>query len=127
MKSPFFFSFIIAALTLISFSGLAHCEEQASFLPTWKLLSPEAKEQFIAGYLQGWKDAEQVTIIATQYVKENPQKALEGLEKIRALYDMSSLTSSAIAKEIDQFYQNPSNGSAGLAKAVSVAKQRLGH
>lgn len=113
------------ALTLFLGTGTCVAQESDPFLPTWKLLSPEAKEQFIAGYLQGWRDAEKVTDIATQYVKENPQKALEGLEKIRALYDMSAYKSSAIVEHIDLFYKDPSNASSSLSKAVSGARQRL--
>lgn len=103
----------------------AHAEDQRGFLPTWKLLAPEAKEQFIAGYLEGWRDAGVVTDIATQYVKENPQKALEGLEKIKVLYDMSSLKTSAVVSEINGFYRDPENSLASLSKAVSYAKERL--
>src|SRR5262245_7133347 len=63
----------------------------ASFLPIWKLLSPAEKQQFVAGYVQGWADAARVTDIAIDYVREHPQEAISGLEHIRALYRIQNL------------------------------------
>lgn len=100
-------------------------DEKAAFLPTWKLLNPQEKQQFMAGYLYGWRDAAKVTDIAISYVKENPQKAVEGLESIRALYDVSRFNSSAIAHEVDGFFQDSDNRDASLTAAISFAKSRL--
>lgn len=98
---------------------------QDAFLPTWKLLNNEAKEQFIAGYLQGWKDAGDVTDVVKEYVKENPQKAIEGLDQIKQLYDVSSVRPSQIVALIDEYFKEPGNGNASLSRAVSAAKQQL--
>ena len=110
------------------FGPPSHCraeDEKASFLPTWKLLNPQEKQQFMAGYLYGWRDAAKVTDIAITYVKENPQKAVEGLESIRALYDVSRFSSSSIAHEVDSFFQDSDNRDASLTAAISYAKARL--
>lgn len=105
-------------------SGRAE-DDKSSFLPTWKLLNPQEKQQFMAGYLYGWRDAAKVTEIAINYIKENPQKAIEGLESIRALYDVSHFNSSAIAHEVDSFFQDSDNRDASLTAAISYAKSKL--
>ena len=118
-------SFILAAL----FSALPAIsyadDDKAAFLPTWKLLNPQEKQQFMAGYLYGWRDAAKVTEIAISYVKENPQKAVEGLESVRSLYDVSKVDSAAVAHEVDSFFQDSDNRDASLTAAISFAKAKL--
>lgn len=116
---------LAAALILSNPRGLRAEEEKASFLPTWKLLNPQEKQQFMAGYLYGWRDAAKVTDIAISYVKEHPQKAVEGLESIRSLYDVSGFNSSSVAHEVDGFFQDSDNRDASLTAAISYAKSRL--
>ncbi|MFM1847054.1 MAG: hypothetical protein RL417_528 [Pseudomonadota bacterium] len=99
--------------------------EEQPFLPTWKLLNSEQKQQFIAGYLFGWNDAAQITSIVAGFVKENPEQAQRGLEKLQSLYDVGDLKPGAIAREVDNFFNDPSNTAAGLSRAVSFAKERL--
>jgi hypothetical protein len=127
-RSCFATAAFLAALTFnISFTSqnaLAD-DDKTSFLPTWKLLNPQEKQQFMAGYLFGWRDAAKVTEIAIGYVRENPQKALEGLESIRSLYDVSKVNSSAMAHEVDTFFQDSDNRDASLMAAISYAKARL--
>ncbi|MBN8548722.1 MAG: hypothetical protein J0M12_05365 [Deltaproteobacteria bacterium] len=129
MTRPISLSFICAVLALaLSTTSPMRCmaeDEKASFLPTWKLLNPQEKQQFMAGYLYGWRDAAKVTDIAISYIKENPQKAVEGLESVRALYDVSRFNSSAIAHEVDTFFQDSDNHDASLTAAISFAKARL--
>jgi hypothetical protein len=116
---------------LICFGGLtppaygAGPSEERPFLPTWKLLNQEQKQQFIAGYLFGWNDAAQITAIVAGFAKENPEQAQRGLEKLQSLYDVGNLKPGAIAREVDTFYSDPSNSSAGLSRAVSFAKGNL--
>ncbi len=100
-------------------------DEKSGFIATWKLLNPQEKQQFMAGYLYGWRDAAKVTDIAIGYVKENPNKAVEGLESVRSLYDVSRFSSSSIAQKIDEFFQDADNREASLAAAVSYARSRL--
>lgn len=96
--------------------------EQADFGPTWKLLNTQEKQQFISGYLHGWKDARVVTDIAAKYVRENPDQAVQGMEKIRELYNLSDLRPEGLVRQIDAFFQQPENSRASLSRAISAAK-----
>ena len=95
-----------------------------SFMPIWKLLNQQEKQQFVAGYLQGWRDAALVTDVAIRYVGDNPGEAVAGLERIRSLYDSSTLKPALVAKHIDEFYQHPENHSAAFSAAISAAKHQ---
>lgn len=99
---------------------------EASFLPTWKLLSNSAKQQFIAGYLFGWRDAKKVTDIALDFVKENPGSAVNGLEKIRDVYDMEGLTAESVVRELDRFFSDSEGKEATLSQAMTAARQQMG-
>lgn len=105
---------------------LAHADNESPFLPTWKHLSTDEKKQFIAGYIFGWKDAAQVTAIATEFIKSNPQKAVESLQSVERIYSMSELDPAQVAKAIDLFFSMPENSGAPLSKAVTAARQGLG-
>jgi len=94
----------------------------SSFLPIWKLLSRPEKLQFIAGYIQGWRDAAKVTDIAISFVRENPQQAVEGMERVRALYELSDLKPDLVVNQLDQFYADPDNRQAPLSRAISAAR-----
>lgn len=98
-------------------------DRPASFYPIWQMLSRTEKLQFIAGYVQGWRDAASVTDVAITYVREQPQNALEVLEKIRRLYE-SDTTPDTLVPRIDAFYRNPENQSAPLSRAISAARAR---
>lgn len=95
---------------------------QSSFLPVWKLLNMPQKQQFVAGYLQGWRDAATVTDIAIAYIKENPHDAINGLERIKTLYDLSGLKPELVVQAIDKFYADPDNGNAPLSLAITAAR-----
>jgi hypothetical protein len=96
------------------------------FSPTWKLLKSDAKHQFVAGYLFGWRDAEKVTDIAIEYVKENPQGALEGLERLRGLYDMQGLSADSMVRELDAYFSEADSKDATLSQAITAVRGRLG-
>ena len=96
-------------------------ERGASFLPIWKLLSHGEKQQFIAGYIQGWKDAAKVIDVAIAYVRDNPKQALQSLERIKSLYLLSDAKATAIVERIDDFYTKPENRDAPLSLAISAA------
>jgi hypothetical protein len=100
-------------------------DASAGFLAVWRLMSNEQKQQFIAGYFQGWRDANKVTDIAIQYVREHPDKAIDGLEKIRALYDLHELSPNEVIPLIDAFYKHPENQNATFSSAVTAARQSL--
>lgn len=122
--SKYLVQLLISSLLLASTSA-AQTREQLPFLPTWKLLTRDQKRDFVAGYVQGWRDAAQVTDIAIGYVRENPKQAVEGLEKIRRLYDLSNLRSDGLVDGVDGFYSDPKNASATLSAAVTAVRAAL--
>lgn len=121
---PFLMGFLLGGVCLTATSGISE-GNGPSFLPTWKLLTTDQKQQFIAGYIQGWKDAARVTDIAIGYVRTNPERAIEGLEGIRQLYDLSGVKPIQLAHEIDAFYSDPENNGAALSKAITAARRRI--
>jgi hypothetical protein len=100
-------------------------QDNERFFPTWRLMSTEQKQHFIAGYLQAWKDAAQVTDIAIGYVRENPEKAVEGLQSVRGLYETNGLRPADLAHQVDRFFQDAENQSSSLSRAISAAKNNL--
>lgn len=112
---------LLLAVPHISRAQPADAKEN-SFLPTWKLLSSQEKQHFVSGYIQGWNDARKVTDIALEYIKTNPTRAVESLESIRKLYDMSHLTPENLVEHIDKFYEDPKNHSSSLSVAVTAAR-----
>jgi len=98
---------------------------QHGFLATWKLLAPQQRIDFMAGYLQGWHDASRVIDIAIDFVRDNPNQAVTSLERLRALYDLSNLKPDQMVREIDRFYNEPENRDATLSLAVSNARNQI--
>lgn len=100
-------------------------ERSESFYPTWKLLSNEQKQQFIAGYVLALKDAARITDIALQYSQSDPSRAMESLQKIRSLFDIFETKPTVLVKEIDTYYTSPINRSATLSMAVNAARGNI--
>jgi hypothetical protein len=99
-------------------------EEQSpgkAIYPVWKLLTRDQKMQFVAGYVQGWKDASKVTDIAIGFVRENPSQAVSGLERLKSLYDLSEVSPSLITSQLDTFFSKAENQSASLSYAISAS------
>ena len=99
-------------------------EEQSpgkAIYPVWKLLTRDQKMQFVAGYVQGWKDASKVTDIAIGFVRENPSQAVSGLERLKSLYDLSDVSPSLITTQLDSFFSKAENQSASLSYAISAS------
>ncbi|NMC64310.1 MAG: hypothetical protein GYA55_14190 [SAR324 cluster bacterium] len=120
--------FFISSVFLLSFFtpfSIKADDNAPAFYPTWKLLSPAEKQQFVAGYILGWKDAARVTDIVITYVKENPGKAVEGLEQIKDLYNLGDIKPGLMASAVDEFFNSPENKNAGLSQAVSAAKRAI--
>jgi len=107
-------------------SAESNAGPEASFAPTWKLLRAEAKQQFVSGYLFGWRDAAKVTDLAIDYVKQNPAGAVSGLERVREIYDMEGLTSESVVRELDKFFSESEGKDATLSQAITAAKTRMG-
>ncbi len=100
--------------------------QEATFLPTWKLLTNQGKQQFVAGYLFGWRDAGRVTDAAIEYAREHPNNAVSGLEKVREIYNMEGLTAEGMVRELDSFFAESAGREATLSQAITAARRRLG-
>lgn len=98
--------------------------EDSAFLPAWKLLGNNEKQEFISGYIQGWKDAVKILDIVISYVRENPERAERALISIKEIYDMSRVRPDQLVHEIDLFYSDPANRNAPLSKAMTAAKAK---
>lgn len=110
---------LIATLLLVPFSSGVLAE---GFASTWKLLSSSQKEQFVAGYLQGYRDASKVTEVTLEYVKENPQRAVDGLETLKRVYFVEGIRPAALVTGLDQYFAAPENQSASFSQAVNAVK-----
>jgi hypothetical protein len=100
---------------------------ESSFLPTWKLFrTNESKQQFVAGYLSGFRDAARVTDVAIAYAKEHPNDTVSGLERIKGIYAMEGLTAETMVRELDAFFAEPEGKEATLSQAIVAARRRLG-
>ncbi|RMG44022.1 MAG: hypothetical protein D6719_02565 [Candidatus Dadabacteria bacterium] len=106
-------------------SGLRAENSEKPFLPIWKLMDQEAKRHFVAGYLQGWRDAARVTEITTEYIRENPDRAIESLESIRRLYSSSAPAPDRLVSAIDAYYAKAVNSKSPFSKAISAARAGL--
>jgi hypothetical protein len=99
--------------------------KESPFLPTWKLLNSQQKLDFVAGYIQGWRDAGQVLDIGIGFVRDNPAQALTSLERIKMVYDLSELKPDLVVREVDRFYADAANQEAGISLAITAAKSNL--
>jgi len=100
--------------------------EENSFYPSWKLMNPKEKRQFIAGYLQGFNDARVLGEIAADYVQHNPQNAESALRDLLKHYRLTRIAPTSLISRIDDYYRDPKNHSASLRVAIlkSSAKER---
>ncbi|MCB0333248.1 MAG: hypothetical protein KDD55_07090 [Bdellovibrionales bacterium] len=96
--------------------------DSTPFLPTWRLLTKEQKQQFISGYVQGWRDAGKVTDVALDHIRKNPEQAVKALESIQNIYELSHLGPDLLAREVDDFYAEPDNSQASLSVAISSSR-----
>lgn len=113
---------IVLGLLFLKITTAAADVSDSSFAATWKMLDGSARQQFVAGYLQAWADAAKVNEVAIDYIKENPVKAVDGLQSIKGLYNFSEISPGRLVDALNAFYSDPSNQSAGLAKAVTAIK-----
>ena len=117
---------LITTLVCIPSIGVSEGIEDSSFLPVWQLLNREQKQQFLAGYLQGMKDAAKMTDVLGGFVKDNPASATESLQRLKGIYlNLSQVTPDSLASEIDIFFADPKNREAPLSRAVTGARNKL--
>jgi hypothetical protein len=111
---------LVAVLVVLLLSTCAGADDiDAGFGPTWKLMKSDERRYFVAGYMYGWKDAGKVMEIARDYVRENPGNAVTGLEKIRSVYDLSSVRVDEAIRELNAFFADPSNRDATFSQAIT--------
>lgn len=130
ISSAFSTSLILGAfICLGALSPIAASGEGASFEPVWRMLTREQKQQFVAGYLHGMRDASQMTELLRDLVKDAPSAAgnagsVEGsLDRLSQIYDeMGRASPETLTDGIDGFYANPSNHGAQLSAAITAAQ-----
>lgn len=110
-------------VTVILLGLQANCLADGGFAATWKLFHPEQKAEFVAGYMNGFKDAAAVTDIAISYLKENPNNAVEGLTKLKKVYDLSGISAHEMVAHLDRFFADPDNKDAGLSLGVTSVRR----
>jgi hypothetical protein len=126
-----FVSLMACCLVVVPPAPLARAESkvanESSFLPMWKLFrTNESKQQFVAGYLSGFRDAARVTDVAIAYGKDNPANVMSGLERIKDIYAMEGLTAESMVRALDEFFAEPEGKDATLSQAILAARSRLG-
>ena len=102
--------------------GVASIAYAEGFAATWKLLTPTQKEQFVAGYLQGYRDASTVTDVTLDYIKQNPQRAIEGLETLKKVYFVEGVRPAKLVEGLDQYFAAPENQGSSFSQAVNTVK-----
>lgn len=102
-----------------------HALPPAPFGSTWRLLTSDQKQQFVAGYLYGWRDSLKVSEVVLQFIRDNPTQAEKGMEKILSLYNVRNAGPELIVQELNSFFADPDNLNAPLSDALSVARARL--
>jgi len=100
----------------------AHAD-QGSFEPVWRLLTREQKQQFVAGYLNGMRDAAKMTDLLQGLVKQNPESVTGSLDRLAQIYsDVGRASPDVMAEGIDRFYSDPVNYGAQLSAAITSAQ-----
>lgn len=117
-------SFILPLLTFLPVQS-AIGENEASFFPVWKLLQQKEKKVFLSGYQKGIQDSRKIMSILREHIQQNPQSALESLDKINELYQTAELPIEDILQGVAVFYSNPEHHDAPLSVAFSASKARL--
>ena len=93
------------------------------FGPTWELMNRIEKQNFIAGYLYGMKDAATMTRVLGDFVRDNPTAAAESLERLRTIYGgLADGKAPSVVEGIDRFFKNPENRQAPLSRAITGAR-----
>lgn len=97
-----------------------------AFRATWRLLSAHDKKLFMSGYLHALEGGQDVTQIVLEYVRQHPDEAVTGLEKIKNLYRVKGLSAERIVSELDAVFEAPEGKDASLPQAFAIVKRRLG-
>ena len=99
--------------------------DNTPFLPTWKLLNSEQKQQFISGYLSAIRDTGEILYITEKYLTENPSKSVAVIKELQSIYRVDAPSPLKLSREIDVFYALTENRTKPLSLAVSSARSKL--
>lgn len=124
-KLPVILAFGLLCLSPLLSPQASHAEPELTeppFAPTWALMNRVERQNFVAGYLHGMKDAATMTHVLRDFVRENPKSAEESLERLRAIYaNLGKGKAPEIAAGIDRFFKDPANREAPLSRAITGA------
>lgn len=113
--------FLVGA-SLVGGSACAYADG-GGFEPVWRMLTRDQKQQFVAGYLNGMRDAAQMTDLLQILVKQNPEAASGSLDRLAQIYqDVGRASPDSIVEGIESFYSNPENSRAQLSAAITAAQ-----
>ncbi len=115
---------LLLAIT-VGLTSRAASADGGSFEPVWRLLTREQKQQFVAGYLNGMRDAAKMTDLLQDIVKQNPESASGSLDRLAQIYQGVGRSSpDSIVAGIETFYADPANSGAQLSAAITAAQQK---
>ena len=112
---------------LSGFPLLSHAQDIGTkgFFASWKLMNTEEKRQFLSGYKYASEDIQDILNIAIEFIKENPEQAVSGLETLQKLYDFSSIGPDTLVTEVDRYYRESKNREASLSQAMTAARNNI--
>ena len=112
---------LLLVFVAIPTSSLSQSDEP--FEPVWHLLNREQKQQFIAAYLHGMRDAATLTSVLEGFLKENPNAGEASVQKLSSLYRaIGTGDAGDLTKKLDRFFNNPNNAQAPLSRAVTAVQ-----
>lgn len=118
------FGLILALSVVLSQASPLVAEESVRFYPIWKNMNIKQKQQFISGYIYGSDDAKRIIDIAIKFIRDNPEQAVSGLERIKEVYDLTGMDNRKLAAQIDEYYSDPEHAGEALSMAVSSARNQ---
>lgn len=118
---------LISTILLVSvLPGLSQAEIPPAppFAQTWKMMSAVEKQQFVAGYLFGLRDAARMQDVTLAYIRENPAQAISGIERIRDILAADGVQPDRMVQLVDQYFADPKNREGTITMAMSLARSR---
>ena len=91
--------------------------------PVWRLMDDNAKRQFLAGYLYGFREARSLGEVALEYSKTKPQDLESGLSAILQHYKLTTLAPDKLAPLLDEYLQAPERQNDSLRLAINRLQQ----
>ena len=114
----------LVILSGISLATVVQADE-APFYPIWRNLDRNSQELYVSGYLHGLRDAEEIIRIARDYVKDNPNLALQSLDKVRKICSVRDVSANIIVPEVNSYYSNIENQEGSFSNAIGFAQQQV--